>query len=385
MYLLTLPADERAADAAVGSAAADPLIVLSASDLTAFVRCEFAFARKFDQRLGRDIEVPSDRDETSERAARLGDRHEAQILERYRRDCAVVEIAAPAGRPTWQGNFSASRETLDALRGQAEVVAQATFFDPQLYLPENDQEARLAFIGYADFLLKTSDGPWLVQDAKLARRAKTPALLQLAAYAEQLERLGVAVAPTAQLLLGNGEVSEHALTEILPVLRRQRQRMWNLIQKRWMLRGQDGARASAPAIAWNDPAVTACGRCVVCEAEAQRERDLLLVSGLRVNQRTKLHRAAVTTIDALASYAQSAAAIAELAERSGVPEATLEQLVHQAQLQVASETRATPAVEVIQPAAIFELPEPNPGDLFFDFEGDPLYFCLLYTSDAADE
>ena len=34
---------------------------------------------------------------------------------------------------------------------------------------------------------------------------------------------------------------------------------------------------------------------------------------------------------------------------------------------------AAPPVELVAPAALTVLPAPSPGDLYFDFEGDPLY------------
>ncbi len=62
------------------------------------------------------------------------------------------------------------------------VVYQAGFFDGE-------------FLGYADFVERGDDG-WVVCDAKLAREAHAKALLQLAAYADQLDRADLPVAPT---------------------------------------------------------------------------------------------------------------------------------------------------------------------------------------------
>ena len=85
---------------------------------------------------------------------------------------------------------------LPPLRAGADVVFQATFFDGD-------------FLGYADFLIKEgsagreSPGRYAVWDTKFARHAKVGALLQLAAYGDQLIQLGLAPAPRVTLVLGN--------------------------------------------------------------------------------------------------------------------------------------------------------------------------------------
>ena len=75
----------------------------------------------------------------------------------------------------------AHAQTLEALRSDAEVVYQATFFDG-------------GFVGHADFLERTADG-WLVSDTKLARTESVPALLQIAAYAALLGEADVPTGP----------------------------------------------------------------------------------------------------------------------------------------------------------------------------------------------
>ena len=58
----------------------------------------------------------------------------------------------------------------------------------------------------------------------------------------------------------------------------------------------------------------------------------------------------------------------------GIGAATLADLRRQAALQVRQETSSEPLVfEVVEPAAIGDLPVPDAGDIFFDFEGDPLW------------
>jgi uncharacterized protein len=160
----------------------DDTWVTSASDLTTASKCEFAFLRALDVKLGRIDAVPDPVDEMLERTSRLGDEHEHRVLERYRQTHRVAEIPRPERmtRADLQGVAAATAEAFD--RGD-DVVFQATFFD--------DSTATGAFLGFADFIVRQPDGSYLVQDTKLARTARVTALLQLAAYTEQLERIGV--------------------------------------------------------------------------------------------------------------------------------------------------------------------------------------------------
>lgn len=370
-------------------------LVTSASDLTAASECEFAFLRRVDARLGRDVAVPLDDDPMLARAGALGDEHEQRVLDRYRHEFGVgtagqpggvVEIARAApSRP--HELHDALTQTVAALQGGADVVFQATFFDPaQRAADAALGDPAIAYLGYADFLRRTDSGAYEVQDTKLARRAKVSALLQLAAYAEQLNRLGVPVAEEVSLLLGDGARSVHRLDDIAPVFRAQRAHLHRMLLDRAREVGADGRRESAAPIAWGAPGVRACGRCVVCEPEALRNRDPLLIAGIRATQRQALLAAGLHTIDDVAAAVpldtawqtgQSAGAVdVRLGERTvrvaGMRRPSLERLIEQARVQTESDGGDIPVFRVIDAAALAAIPEPNPGDLFFDFEGDPL-------------
>ncbi|GAA1581208.1 TM0106 family RecB-like putative nuclease [Leucobacter aridicollis] len=364
-----------------------PLLVTSASDLTAASVCEFAFLRRVDLKFGRAVEVPPDDDVMLARAGALGDEHEERVLAELRETYGRGEAGEPGGvveipRPTAMTPdvlAAVAAETEVVLAGKAKVVFQATFFDPaqRPARPESGEPA-IAFLGFADFLELRDDGTYEVQDTKLARRAKVTALMQLAAYAEQLDRLSVPVAGEATLILGSGERTSHRIADIAPVFRRRRARLHRLLLASFAAVGADGLRASAPPVAWGADGVTACGRCEVCEPEIRRSRDPLLIAGLYPRQRDALVAAGLATIDAVAE------AVPGVADGSlavpGLTGAALERIALQAAVQVETEQAASgstaatpPSVRVVAPAALAALPAPNPGDLFFDFEGDPFY------------
>jgi len=321
----------------------DGVIVTSASDLTEASKCEFAFLRTLDVKLGRLEKTEEIEDPMYVRSARMGDEHEHRILERYREQfgAGVAEIERPE-KLTAESLAEAVRRTSEAFARGAEVVFQATFFDG-------------AFVGFADFVVRLPDGRYRVQDSKLARSARVTALLQLAAYAEQLRRMGVDVDETVELLLGDGSVSEHSLHDIEPVYRKRRARLLSIIGEHV---------ADAGPVAWGDPRFTVDGRCDTCDAEVQATRDVLLVAGMRVTQREHLVAAGLGTIDALA---------ASTGPVDGIPEGTLDGLREQARLQLEAEPGSPPPVRVFNAPVLAVLPKPDPGDIFFDFEGDPLY------------
>lgn len=334
-------------------------VVTSASDLKKASDCEFAFLRELDVKLGREALFEPVADAMLERAGRLGDEHEVRVLQRYRDEFGegVVEIARPDLRDADQ-LAAAVAATREAFASGAPVVFQATFVDD-------------GFVGFADFIVRQPDGRYLVQDSKLARRARVTALLQLAAYATQLDRLGIPRADTVELLLGDGTTSSHRLADIEPVYLLRRERLRHIVD--------DRVAAEGP-VEWGDPRYSLDGRCPTCDLEVQANRDLLLVAGLRITQRAHFLDAGITTIDELA---------ASDGPVEGVLDATLEGVRVQARLQLAAEANELeaaasgdrapddpplpPPVVVREPGALAAIPEPDAGDLFFDFEGDPLY------------
>lgn len=321
----------------------DGVIVTSASDLTEASKCEFAFLRTLDVKLGRIEKTDEVEDPMYVRSSRLGDEHEQHILERYRErfGAGVAEIERPE-RLDADSLAAAVAETADAFARSSEVVFQATFFDG-------------SFVGFADFIVRQADGRYRVQDSKLARSARVTALLQLAAYAGQLRRIGVEVEDTVELLLGDGSVSEHRVSEIEPVYRKRRARLLWIIEQHL---------ADEGPVAWGDPRFTVCGRCDTCDAEIQATRDVLLVAGMRVTQRARLFEAGVFTIDALA---------ASTGPIDGVPEGTLDGLREQARLQRDAVEGEPPPIRAFNAPVLAVMPHPDAGDIFFDFEGDPLY------------
>jgi predicted RecB family nuclease len=364
MFLL----DPANVDTASVGPGAPPDLVFSASVLVAASECEYRTLRILDEKLGRCPKAEFPDDEMQRRAGALGDKHEAKVLAGLIGQYGEWDASRGAGVYSIERGVNArpdllakQAETELALRAGADVVFQATFFDGE-------------FLGYADFIVNEAagtgnSGRYEVWDTKLARHAKVGALLQLAAYGDQLIRMGLEPSPKVTLVLGavvDGDYlrSVHSLTDLLPVFRERRDRFRSLTGSH---------RAGGSAVRWQQPGVTYCGRCNYCAEQVQSHRDLLMVGGMTSVRRKKLIADGVTTIDALADLAE------------GKATGSLARLRDQARMQLGRDAPDgsrtftkdgedhTITFKVLPENALAGIPAPSPGDIFFDFEGDPLW------------
>lgn len=332
-------------------------LVFSASDLTSATECLWASVRKIDKKLGFEIEIPSEvEDGMLVRTGELGNMHEARQLERYKNQFGdqVVELDRPdygSNKETLEEQMlELSRLTRQALESKKQVIFQGTFYDG-------------VFQGFADFLVLQDDGTYAVFDTKLARKAKITALVQIAAYADQLRKWQIPVSNQAHLILGDNSVSSHNLSDITPLYLKKRDEMLMLIADRtsnWHNQGQP--------IQWDDNRYPACGRCLICEPEIERTDDVLIVAGMRLEQRTKLRASGIKTLEDLAET--------QLTKISDMSARTFASLRAQARAQAQTrknDKASVPYYHVFNAQALSAIPPQDSGDIFFDFEGDPLY------------
>ena len=334
-------------------------LVFSASDLVAASECEYRTLRILDEKLGRSPKADFPADEMQARAGKLGDIHEHKVL------AALIDEYGTWDAPRGTGVYSVDRgtteradleqkasETAAVLCAGADVVFQATFFDGE-------------FLGYADFLVKEAAAlQYAVWDTKLARHAKVGALLQLAAYGDQLIALGLDPAPRVTLVLGNMERSSHSLADLLPVYRERRTRFRELTAVH---------RSADTPVMWQQPGVMCCGRCDYCAEQVAAHRDLLMVAGMTSVQRKKLIADGIATMDALAELPLHLA--------TGSRRRLRDQARMQTGLEAADGSRTfvkegrphTVSYKVLADNALGGIPAPSDGDIFFDFEGDPLW------------
>ncbi|WP_349826856.1 TM0106 family RecB-like putative nuclease [Brevibacterium litoralis] len=329
-------------------------LVTSAGDLTAAATCEYGFFRGFDEMLGRIPHTEREPDAMLERTAALGGEHEQRLLDEY---AANGWRITTIDRPRMSDPAAVTRtveQTRAALESDAEIVYQAVITG----------DDGLPFIGFADFLVRdhlvregAPSGAWRIQDTKLARSAKVTALLQIAAYTVHLREAGFQVAEEFDLVLGDRSRSVHRVADVEPMYRLRRAALVRRIRER------QGASA---ALGWEEDSYARCGNCTDCQEAIAGSRDMWQVHNLTAGQRAKLRAVGLRTVDDVAGWQDGD-------PTGGVPAGTMRRLAGQARVQIASADGPAPVVEVLDPSPIHALPVPSAGDLFFDFEGDPLW------------
>ncbi|MGA7836238.1 MAG: TM0106 family RecB-like putative nuclease, partial [Acidimicrobiales bacterium] len=242
--------------------------------------------------------------------------------------------------------------------------------------------------GIADFLVRVDEPGYAGYepvDAKLTRsKAKPGHVLQLCFYAEAIADLTGNVPRRMHIWLGSGTTESLAVEEFLPYWRRLRRQLDALLD------------ADATRVETRPRLCESCEYCEFqghCEAQWRAEDALAFVANSRESERNALEASGVTTVAQLARRTETVADLREEKRR---------RLTSQAALQVATRRahEAPPAFELIEATEDpvyghgFEfMPEPDDGDVFFDFEGDPFWTAqhdlmflagLLYRDEAGE-
>jgi predicted RecB family nuclease len=328
--------------------------VFSPSDLTGFAACVHLTGLDRAVALGQVVR-PERSDPLLDVLSRRGGEHEASMLVALGDEARSVVTIEPDTR-TRAGLEAAAAATEQAMRAGVDVISQATFF-------------RDGWVGHADFLERVDKphselGGWSyeVADAKLARTVKPAALVQVCAYAEQVEHIQGCPPTRVHVLTGDGVRHSFLLTSLAAYYR--------ALRERFLAAVKDEAASTYP-----EP-VEHCSICrwdAVCTKQRRSDDHLSLVAGMRRDQTRHLEVAAVPTRTALAVL--NAGTVID-----GIGAATLERLRAQAELQVRGDGVRPPLFELLEPEVprdvgpergFAALPEPSPGDLFLDLEGDP--------------
>ena len=343
----------------------DGHLVLSPTDLTKHVACAHITTLDLAAlELPRDAVREAPADEALNLVFSKGLEHERAFLDRLRGEGKVVEDIALLGLK----GRAAEAATVDAMQRGVDVVYQATFFDGH-------------WVGLADFLLRvdlpdgerSAFGDWRydIADTKLARRLKVPALLQMATYAARLETLQGVAPRRLTVVTGDSELHPWRLVDVAPYARRRREDLLDAVSSP---QRTESAR------------VAHCGQCrwkQRCADEWEARDDLVLVAGMRPDHRARLREAGIDTLEALAGASDAAVAAALPSTRA----ATRERLHEQARLQLEERVTDQPQFRLVEPPwvvtrdrdgqerrvprGLATLPEPDDGDVYLDFEGDP--------------
>ena len=318
----------------------DGRIFLSATDLMRFMGCPHATALDLARMRGKGPQ-PGENTEDAALLQKQGDAHEAAHLEHLKEaGRTVMEIE----RGKLDENAEATRA---ALAAGPDVVFQGAFLSGN-------------WGGWSDFLERVEAPSALgafsyeVADTKMKRRADPKHVLQLVLYSDMLAEIQGVTPEFAHVELGDGTRATLRLADYSSYARMARQRLEDFVADPQPTRPMPCADCGL--CRWADH----------CESVWQAEDSLFNVAGISRGQVKKLEAAGVDTLESLSKLDHPI---------RGMAENTQSRLVTQARLQHARKT-GEPDYELraSQPTKGFDLlPEPQPGDLFYDIEGDPHY------------
>ena len=330
-------------------------VIYSPSDITSWVKCQWGYVRKLDSKLGKGNIVPPETDAMMLYSARNGLRHENYVLTAFQQKYGPEKVfilndeGIPADTPRLEKLKLMDQRTAHALKKRWPVVFQASFFDGK-------------YTGFADFLEWTQiDGAWAyeVLDTKLALSDKNNVYdRQLTFYASHLKRMGIPVHDRVRLIHGDLSESEFWVPAVISGLENHLERLEQIEKDR---------RNDPDPISWLSSGYSICGKCASCAEQIDLDTgDLLRVAGLGPTKRNILLEAGILRLPELANL--------DKAPAIGISTNTLKKLIAQANRQWAAVETGDPQVTVEYRNGFESLPAPDTGDLYFDFETDPIFY-----------
>lgn len=321
---------------------------ITAVDLSNHLACPHLTTLDCAAAAGR-IEAPTYRDSRLDALWERGAEHERGFVDHLRHQgFEVVEIPLDfdADKAHWT--------TVQAISSGVAVVAQATLL-------------RGDWVGRADVLRRVERpsrlGGWSyeVWESKLARETRAGTLLQLCLYssllasAQGLEPEWVYVVPPGE----DFEPERFRIADFSAYFR--------LVSLRFEAAVRSPDEDSYPV------PTAHCGICRWwrrCDARWRGDDFLTLVAGLHRTHLRELENWGVRSVAGLAALPLPIARRPVRGARE-----TYRKLREQARLQLESRERERPVFELLLPPepdrGLSRLPEPSPGDLFLDLEGDP--------------
>lgn len=325
-------------------------LILSATDLSNFLSCRHRTALEMAEARG-GHQRPRWDDPLLEILIQRGLEHEKAYVESLRAGGReIVDLADVKALD------AAVAQTLDTMRSGAEVVVQAALCDGRWY-------------GRPDVMQRVDKpsglGAWSyeVADTKLARETRAGTILQLGLYSEMLgaaqgerpEYFHV-VTPSPDVPVQTYRTDDYAAYF-----------RWIRTQMEGVVVQEDGVVAAAH---YPEP-VEHCDICpwsAGCSKKRHADDHLSIVAGISRLQRRELESRGVATLTALAQLS------VPLAFKPGRGAAeTYVRVREQARVQFESRGQALPVHELRtfeEGKGLSRLPEPSPGDVFLDLEGD---------------
>jgi predicted RecB family nuclease len=249
----------------------------------------------------------------------------------------------------------ASREVARAMRDGVEVIVQPVLRSGRWF-------------GRADVLRRVERsrelGAWSyeVYDCKLALETKATTILQLSLYSECLAAIQGKWPEYMHVVPPGDEFSseQYRVVDYAAYYRYVKNRLENAIENNG---------SAIPTYPDPTPHCSICRWWAECDEKRRKDDHLSLVAGISKLQQKQLHAWDVKAVENLAVLPLPLERRPEYGSAVGYV-----RVREQARVQVAGRMQERPVHEILdlnKEHGLFLLPEPSPGDMFFDLEGDP--------------
>ncbi len=331
-----------------------PTLSLAATDLSNFLGCRHRTALEM-LSAAEALAKPLFDDPLQELLRERGIAHEKQHLATLRAaGHDVVDLVAISH------DTNLVTRTLNAMRSGAEVIYQGALDDDPWY-------------GRPDFLMRIArpsalgDWSYEVRDTKLSRDTRAGTILQLGLYSLMLARAQGSDTEYLEIVTPDAEHRIHRfrVDDYAAYVRLVKSQLRNTVA---------GTPAEIAAEYYPEP-VEHCHICpwyTYCVDKRRTDDHLSLVANISQVQRRELYDHGVRTLTALA---QLTLPIPFKPNRCSA--LSFERAREQARLQLESRDKSPPLHELrelLEGKGLSRLPEPSPGDVFLDLEGDNIAF-----------
>ena len=323
-------------------------IHLSSSDLVGHLNCRYLTALDLAVARG-ELAKPSIWDPVLETLAERGAQHEKAYIEHLTSQGNAMSVIEGVGVDN-----AAVDKTLTAMKAGTPIIVQAALQDGR-------------WSGRADVLRRIETpsvfGAWSYEpvDTKLAKETKGGTVLQLSLYSELLASAQKKLPEFSHVVTPETgfEPQSYRTTDYGAYYRRVRRSLEQSIDAGMAGDLYPEPNAHCDVCRWRQH----------CDGKRRKDDHLSLVAGISKSQIGELKRHDVGTT---ATLAQVALPWPWKPDRGAVP--SYEKIREQARIQVKGRSEGKTIHEAlpIQPGfGLTRLPEPSPGDIFFDLEGDP--------------
>lgn len=317
-------------------------IIFSASDLSNHIHCKHLTNLNYDVVQGlknRPINNNRVLDVLRQRGIEF---ENSFLIDLEAKDLSVVRIDPEEP--------NARQKTIEAMQQGADYIYQARL--------SNDK-----WQGWADFLKKVATpselGNWSYEviDTKLSTQTRAGTILQISLYSELIKEAQGLLPEYMHVRTPESEIS-YRVNDYISYLRLIKKRLDNSI--------------NTPVDTYPEP----CSHCDICNwwkhcNGIRREDDhLSFIAGMGTSQIKEVKQHGVTTLQAMSELFLPI----QFTPTKGSKE-TFTKLIEQAIVQNETRTTQKPiykVLELIENTGFYNLPEPSKGDIYLDFEGDPL-------------